>query len=411
MLGSTLLGSASDGPDLTFPGVTGTVNSAVADGTGGWYIGGLFSQVGNVPRNNLAHILSNGDVDPNWTLGTNNTVNALAISGSTVYVGGSFSGILSLAGASTTRAKLAAIGTNGVLSTTWGPFADATVRALGISGSTLYAGGDFTTIGGLSRPYLAAITGDASTLAVVSTTWNPTANSTVNALAISGSTVYVGGAFTTIGSTRRNYLAAIGTDVNATLATTWDPSANGIVRALGISGGTLYAGGDFTTIGVLSRPYLAAITGDATTAAVVSTTWTPISNRIVNALAISGSTVYAGGAFTTIGGTSRNYLAAIATDGTLSTWNPNANGTVNALAISGSTVYAGGGFILVGGVTRNYLAAIGTDGTLSTWNPNANGTVKALAISGSTVYAGGGFSLVGGVTRNDLAAIGTDGTL
>ena len=291
LLGSTLLGSASDGPDLTFPGVTGTVNSAVADGTGGWYIGGLFSQVGNVPRNNLAHILSNGDVDPNWTLGTNNTVNALAISGSTVYVGGSFSGILSLAGASTTRAKLAAIGTNGVLSTTWGPFADATVRALGISGSTLYAGGDFTTIGGLSRPYLAAITGDASTLAVVSTTWNPTANSTVNALAISGSTVYVGGAFTTIGSTRRNYLAAIGTDVNATLATTWDPSANGIVRALGISGGTLYAGGDFTTIGVLSRPYLAAITGDATTAAVVSTTWTPISNGIVKALAISGSTV------------------------------------------------------------------------------------------------------------------------
>ena len=46
-------------------------------------------------------------------------------------------------------------------------------------------------------------------------------------------------------------------------------------------------------------------------------------------------------------------MAAIGTDGSLSTtWNPNANSTVNALAISGSTVYAGGSFTDIASETQ-----------------------------------------------------------
>jgi hypothetical protein len=105
---------------------------------------------------------------------------------------------------------------------------------------------------------------------------------------------------------------------------------------------------------------------------------------------MSGSTVYAGGEFTTIGGTARNYLAAIGTDDTLGSWNPNANGTVYALAVSGSTVYAGGNFTTILGNARNRLAAIDVNGTLGSWNPDANNYVNTLAVSGSTVYAGGG---------------------
>jgi hypothetical protein len=36
------------------------------DGSGGCYIGGNFNNVGGVPRNNLARVLANGTVDPNW---------------------------------------------------------------------------------------------------------------------------------------------------------------------------------------------------------------------------------------------------------------------------------------------------------------------------------------------------------
>ena len=53
-------------------------------------------------------------------------------------------------------------------------------------------------------------------------------------------------------------------------------------------------------------------------------------------------TVYAGGKFTSIGGQPRNYIAALDATGAATNWNPNANAEVNALALGGSTVYAGG---------------------------------------------------------------------
>jgi len=69
-------------------------------------------------------------------------------------------------------------------------------------------------------------------------------------------------------------------------------------------------------------------------------------------------------------------------------------------------VYVGGYFYSIGGITRNSLAAIGTDGTLASWNPNMNNSnVYALAISGSAVYAGGSFDTIGELTRVNLSAI------
>src|SRR5262245_21724536 len=44
-------------PDPAWPVVTGAVNASVADGAGGFFIGGLFSSVGGLPRSNLAHVL------------------------------------------------------------------------------------------------------------------------------------------------------------------------------------------------------------------------------------------------------------------------------------------------------------------------------------------------------------------
>ena len=44
--------------------------------------------------------------------------------------------------------------------------------------------------------------------------------------------------------------------------------------------------------------------------------------------------------------------------------------------ISGTSVYAGGYFTSIGGQTRNYLAKLSSSGTGAadaTWNPNANG--------------------------------------
>jgi hypothetical protein len=55
-------------PLTTFPQVNGTVNAVIADGNGGWYIGGTFTSVGGVTRNNIAHISSDYTVDSTFAL-------------------------------------------------------------------------------------------------------------------------------------------------------------------------------------------------------------------------------------------------------------------------------------------------------------------------------------------------------
>jgi len=77
----------------SFPKVNGRVYAVIPDGSGGWYIGGYFDKVGNVDRNNIAHILSDGSVDLNWNPNADGGVETLAINGSTIYVGGLFTSI------------------------------------------------------------------------------------------------------------------------------------------------------------------------------------------------------------------------------------------------------------------------------------------------------------------------------
>ena len=77
---------------------------------------------------------------------------------------------------------------------------------------------------------------------------------------------------------------------------------------------------------------------------------------------------------------------------------------VYALAVSGSTLYAGGDFTSAGGAPANHIAAWNG----SSWSALGSGmdgyAVYALAVSGSTLYAGGDFTTAGGVPANHIAA-------
>ncbi len=171
---------------------------------------------------------------------------------------------------------------------------------------------------------------------------------------------------------------------------------NGAVLALAAYGSTVYAGGQFTTAGGVSASYVAKWNG---------TSWSAMGSGIngyVYALAVNGSTVYAGGQFTTAGGVSAANVAKW--NGT--TWSAMGSGMnnyVSALAVTGTTVYAGGLFGLAGGVSANYIAK--WNGTSwSAMGSGMNQVVRGLTLDGSgNLYAVGAFGTAGGVTVNRIA--------
>lgn len=397
------------------PGVFGYVKAlAVSDSGRTVYAGGWFTRIGGQERNNIAALdavtgaatswnpnalLSNGTLDPCM-------VNALAISGAVIYVGGAFSQI-----GGRQRNSLAALDAATGTATAWNPdttngnpFANDTIWDLKLSGGVVYVAGDFSYINGQPRHNIAAIV--ASTGAV--TAWDPDAGNTVSTLAVSEGKIYVGGSFWSIGGQERHYLAAL--DAVTGKATAWDPGANDGVSALAVSGGQIYAGGAFSSLGGQTRHNIAAL--DAATG--IPTAWNPSADynvdedARVNALAISGRTVYAGGAFMAIGGQERHHLAALdAETGAATSWNPDTDDDVYALAVSDKTIYVGGMFGHVGGQPRSHIAAIdATTGVASTWHPRVDdGRVYALAVSDGVVYAGGSFISIDTQSRNGLAAL------
>ena len=395
--GGVPINSSTGTPVPVFPKINGTVNAVCADGNGGWIVGGRFTSVGGVARNNIAHILSGGSVDLGWNPNANSEVYSLAVSGATVYAGGNFDTIGGLS-----RSCIAALDVTTGNPLAWNPNAGGNVNSIIVSGTTVYAGGTFDNIGGQSRTGLAAL--DATTGNVLP--WDPNAGNYIQALAISGTTIYAGGQFGSFGGQSRRYIAAV--DAISGNVLPWDPNANSIVWTLVVSGATVYAGGYFDSIGGQSRKYIAAL--DATTGNALA--WNPnatggyLDNNVYS-LAVSGATVYVGGTFKTIGGQSRNNIAALdATTGYATAWNPNANSNVLSVALSGITVFAGGFFTSIGGSTRNNIAALdATKWNALAWNPNADSAVYSLAVSGTSVYAAGNFTSVGGIVRNHIAAL------
>lgn len=403
--------SGAGTPDPSaFPKVIGSIGATVADGSGGWFVGGGFSEIGGVVRQNLAHVLANGTVDAAWHPNTDGYVSDLALSGSTLYLGGDFEAV-----AAQPRHHLAALSASTGQLTAWNPDPSGgfdLIHDLAVAGTTVYVGGDFSTISGQPRQSLAAV--NATTGAA--TAWNPNPSGGFNdvlALTVSASTVYVSGDFTAIGGQARTDLAAF--DIASGDITPWNPNPNdnaNVSGGLAVSGTTVYVGGDFSTIGGQARSGLAAL--DATTGN--ATAWNPSPDQAIDHLWTAGSAVYATGDFTTIGGQTRRNLAALDTgSGNATPWNPSPSSNVNALAVSGASVYVGGDFAGAGPPRASVrgVARVLPDGTLDTdWHPNPIGNVNALAVSGSTLYVGGFFSSIGGQARGNLAAVDrTTGTV
>jgi hypothetical protein len=415
-----------------FPKINGVVLVAVPDGEGGFYIGGDFTRVGDKSRHNGARIVP--DITPGtWKVGgwnpeTDKPIRAIALSATSgaVYIGGDFATVRDVP-----RAGIAAVTSTGSpilefnpgegTGTTTGTGAATTVTvgsvmtlAVSPDGARLFAGGFFTKMAGVARSGLAAL--DAATGAL-DLAFNPAPSAGgVETMALTASgRLLLGGGFTKIGATTRNRLAAVNSTTGA-LDTTWAPSADGIVHTLRLSpdGTKVFVGGAFANIGSSVRSRLALLS--ATGSGAVDGTWKPVANGDVSALALSadGSRLFAAGAFTKLGTSTRNHLGALATTGAGATdpWDPNASMPAMAVASSPTTVFAGGTFAAVNGTARANLAAF--DATTGALVPdfvaNTDKTVRAIVPSadGAMLYVGGLFKKVNGVSRYRLAKLNAD---
>ena len=172
----------------------------------------------------------------------------------------------------------------------------------------------------------------------------------------------------------------------------------------------VYAGGAFTSIGGQNRTALAAL--DLTTG--LTTAWNARGDGTVYDLNRVGTTLYVGGQFTTMGGQPRNCLAALDTlTGDALDWTPRLSGltpdlqeVVYSLATAGDSLLVAGDFASIGGVRRDHIAALDTStGEALPWDPAANDVVRVFAVSSNRVYVGGTFTNIGGTARSRLAAL------
>ncbi|MDX6633794.1 MAG: trimeric autotransporter adhesin, partial [Solirubrobacterales bacterium] len=338
------------------------------------YFGGSFHNVDGEPRSYLAAAdATDGALNPDWKPDAHSLCTPVAPATSCSLPG------YSISCTPTAPATSCELPTN--------------VMAIDLTKQTVYVGGAFAQIGGAARNRLAAIypigaidENNQPADGKAMPGWDPQANDVVRAIDASCDTVFAGGTFTKIGTPvganpqpARNRLAAL-SPVGATdgndepiggQATPWNPDADSAVFALTHSSDRSieYAGGGFSTVGDLAVPQ---------------------------------------------GRGSRKHIAALRkADGGITGWNPSADGTVRSVSVGGGdqTVYAGGSFFSIGGETRNKLAALQANGTgdATAWNPDPNDSVQALVAAADNaghdkLYVGGSFTEMDAGVENGFAA-------
>jgi len=327
------------------------------------YIGGKFNRVGGIEANNIARW--NGT---SWTTlgdGVDGTVNIIVWDGIGIaYVGGRFDQLMDGTVVNNIAAwngsSWSALG-GGVTGTGWShknDFDNPHVDAICILGNDVYVGGFFTSPGQSIAVWDGSSWTDIGGVwpAIVDiSTWEYTPY--IFDLAVQGTDVIVGGSFEDVGSSK---IGALG--VARWNGTTWSPLGNGLIKAfsagevnaIAVDGNTIYAGGRLYSLvgGVTISYHMAEWDG---------TQWTPFSDDVngnVYDLAVHNGQLYACGTFTTAGAVSADRIARW--DG--SNWFTLGSGitgpvyvpsiwtdpTVYALAFSGDDLYVGGQFFWAG---------------------------------------------------------------
>jgi hypothetical protein len=353
-------------------------------------------------------------------------VNVVVISGTNLYVGGGFTNAAGIAAADYVAkwngSAWSSLGSNGFGE---GALA-AEVDAIAISGSNVFVGGKFVNAAGLAAAdYIAKWSGSAWSALGSNGAGNGALPNYVLSLAIMGSDLYAGGRFENAANIPEadhvakwsgsawSALGSNGAGNGAILGSIAD------VYALAVSGTDLYVGGNLINVAnIPEADYIAKWNGSAWSALGSNGSGNGALDAIVYAIAVSGTDLFVGGGFTDAAGIlSADYVArwngsAWAPLGSNGAGNGALNSQVYRLAVVGSAVYAGGWFQNAAGVPEaDFIArwdgiswsALGSDGA---GNGPLNNYFYCCSLGASTtdLYVGGNFTNVTGIATADYVA-------
>lgn len=437
-----------------FGKINGAVMCAVADGFGGWYLGGDFKSVNGISRNGLMRIDSLGNLYP-FSPNLGGYARGLALYGDTLFVAGSF-----CYGGGLQRNNLVAINVKTGAALNWSPNPDGELWDIYLYNHTLYIAGTFSNAGGSARQAVAAFQLPSLTLKAWSATFNSGAS--LYSIYAIGNKVYVGGDYTTVKGTARNRIAALDSGAASTLKT-WNAgtfNTYGAVFAIRSYTNKLFIGGNFTQINGTARPNF-AVSDTANTFTFLGTnynidgsiaylnvsgtklygcgyfnninsvpsakvfemdintfsftSWNPPFQDGINHVCVSGNRLFCAYTVNTFGQTNTNKcLAAISLSTGAVIWCPTPNYQVYDLKIANGQLYVAGTFSLIGTTARVGACSFRlSDLQLTNFNPAPNNLVNSIEVDAdSSVYLGGPFTTVGGNSRSYLAKVnGNTGAL
>ncbi|MEO8425152.1 MAG: PKD domain containing protein [Actinomycetota bacterium] len=200
----------------------------------------------------------------------------------------------------------------------------------------------------------------------------------------------------------------------------WTPHVRGgQVNAIAVVGNKVIVGGTFTEVrrsnSMTFLPRVSLFAFDRSTG-VIDTAFVPILDGAVETLAVApdGQSVFIGGVFNTVNGTTRRKVALVSTvNGQLITaFQANASAKVLDLAVVGNRLFMAGAFATVRSVPAQGLAAVNVStgvvdpGVNFTFTAPRSGTQRVMKIDvtldGSRLAAIGNFQLVSGLDRKQI---------
>lgn len=393
-------------------------------------IAGGFSSVSGSTQSSIARILSNGNRDASYNVGLGinsavvNAINGFSLdSVGNVYIGNNFTTYngstvnrfvkTSPSGAIDSTFNTGSVDFNGQSTRGF----NAGVWTTLVSGSSLYLGGSFTTYNAPVYNRIIKLDNTGS----IDTTFNMGAgfNNTVYCMATqSDAKLIVGGDFTTYSGSNATRLARI--NVSGTLDTTFNVGAgpNGGVYDFKIQpDGKIVAVGNFTTYSGSSIAGIVRINTNGTrdTTFNVGTGFTGTPNAIT--MQSDGKFIVVGN-MTNYSGSSITRILRINTNGTRDlTYNSGTglSNTAYSIAIqSDDEIIVGGDFTTYSGSSVNRLVKINTDGTRDlSFSPGTsqNGGIYTLELlSNNSLLVAGAFTSYSGSTANRLVKINSNGS-